>query len=292
MSKKPSAKAAAKQEAKEVAQEIQAKANEVASDAQSQMQDVAQQTKEQARELADQAQTQAKSAVASRKNQAVNELGSVAQAFRQSSNQLRQQDQDALAQYTDQVAHQLDRVTGYLDDRGVDDLLEDVEGFARRQPEVFIGGAFALGLAAARFFKSSAERRRSRYYGYETTAYGPGSYNQPAWVDDVRQPGYQRAQARRTTTPYDFDSYNTVFRRHHDSRFGRVGNGNTYTRYEPAYRYGYDLASDVNYSDQGDWTRLEPVAQRHWESEHDSDTAWEEVKDAVQHAWRTVRNTL
>jgi hypothetical protein len=34
-------------------------------------------------------------------------------------------------------------------------LIDDVEDFARREPAVFIGGAIAIGLVAARFLKSS-----------------------------------------------------------------------------------------------------------------------------------------
>lgn len=37
------------------------------------------------------------------------------------------------------------------------ELAADVEGFTRRQPALFMGGAFVLGLTTARFLKSSRE---------------------------------------------------------------------------------------------------------------------------------------
>lgn len=41
------------------------------------------------------------------------------------------------------------------------ELFDDLTRFARRQPTVFLGGSIFLGLAAARFLKSSADRRAS-----------------------------------------------------------------------------------------------------------------------------------
>jgi hypothetical protein len=42
------------------------------------------------------------------------------------------------------------------------DVIERVQGYARRHPAAFFGGAFALGLGLARFFKSSARSRGRR----------------------------------------------------------------------------------------------------------------------------------
>ena len=49
-------------------------------------------------------------------------------------------------------------MTGYLRERDLEGLLEDVEQFARRRPEVFLAGTFLAGLLLARFLKSSGER--------------------------------------------------------------------------------------------------------------------------------------
>jgi hypothetical protein len=103
--------------------------------------------------------------------------------------QLQEKDQPALAQYANQAADQIERFSHYLQERDVDQLLGEAQRFARRQPTLFLGGAFALGLLAARFLKSSSERTRGDedyYYGgygsypdrsrYMTSPYG---YNYP-----------------------------------------------------------------------------------------------------------------
>jgi hypothetical protein len=79
----------------------------------------------------------------------------VTQAFRQTTQTLRDQQHDAIARYVEQAAVQVDRFTQSLRDKDVGQLLTDAQRLARRQPGVFVGSAFALGLLAARFLKSS-----------------------------------------------------------------------------------------------------------------------------------------
>lgn len=100
------------------------------------------------------------------KNKATEGIGTAAHAVRQSTQQLRDQRHDTIAQYVESAADQLDRFASRLKEKNVSDLLEDAQRFARRQPALFIGGAFALGLLGSRFFKSSsAERQMDRMYG-------------------------------------------------------------------------------------------------------------------------------
>jgi hypothetical protein len=149
------------------------------------------QVQQKAQEVASQAQDQAKSAVAARKDQAAEQLGSVAQAIRTTSGELRNQEQATVAQYVDKVADQVDRISGYLGERDVDQLLEDAENMARRQPELFLGGAFLVGLLLGRFIKSSGERRLARreqelgrryqHYGYpENYPSGSVGFDRPS----------------------------------------------------------------------------------------------------------------
>lgn len=109
-----------------------------------------------AKAAAGQVGEQAKNTLASQKDEAARQLGGLAESLRQTSRQLRQQDQGAIASYSNKVADQIDRASGYLQERNLDDLRHDAEAFARRQPEIFIGGAFTLGLLVARFLRSSA----------------------------------------------------------------------------------------------------------------------------------------
>ena len=59
-----------------------------------------------------------------------------------------------------------------------------------------------------------------------------------------------------------------------------------YDRYEPAYRYGYTLASDNRYTGK-EWTAIEAEARRDWEKNNQG--AWEDFKDAIRYAWDRVR---
>ena len=65
---------------------------------------------------------------------------------------------EAAAKYTDTAAQKLQDVAGYFENRNVRDMARDLEGFARRNPAMFLGAAFGLGILAARFFKSTPTR--------------------------------------------------------------------------------------------------------------------------------------
>ncbi len=62
---------------------------------------------------------------------------------------------EAAAKYTGNAAQKIEDVAGYFESKSVRDMARDLEGFARRNPAVFFGAAFGLGLIAARFLKSS-----------------------------------------------------------------------------------------------------------------------------------------
>jgi len=59
------------------------------------------------------------------------------------------------ARYAQTAASKIEQVAGYFENRDLRGLTRDVESYARRNPAVFIGAAFGLGLLAARFLKSS-----------------------------------------------------------------------------------------------------------------------------------------
>ena len=98
------------------------------------------------------------SSVDQQKNRAADGLGGIANVIRNAGNELRTEN-ETLAQYVDMASDQLRRFADQIRQRGVADMLDDVHMFARRRPAVFIGGAFVVGLALARFLKSSGERR-------------------------------------------------------------------------------------------------------------------------------------
>jgi hypothetical protein len=86
--------------------------------------------------------------------------------------------------------------------------------------------------------------------------------------------------------PRSFDYYESDFRRNFDDSYS--SRGYAYNQFQPAYRYGYDLANNEQYRGY-DWNRLEPEARTRWTTDH-PDNAWEDFKDAIRHAWDQVRN--
>ena len=195
----------------QLADQAQAKAGEVVGQAQETMGQVAGQVREQAtRRMGDQV------------NQAADRLGSVSQAFQTVGQQLREQDQGWLASYTDRATEQVDRFSNYLREKDVDELVGDVEELARRQPALFLGGAFALGLLAARFLKSSRPAPESQGYrggragsgrgtGYSDTGYrsgyapttGSGSRAGSETPTYQGPPGFEGAPAEQEATGYE-----------------------------------------------------------------------------------------
>jgi hypothetical protein len=104
------------------------------------------------------------SRVDQQKNRAADGLGGIADVFRAASDELRNEN-ETLASYVDMASDQLRSFATQIRQRGVGDMMDDVNAFARRRPALFIGGAFLLGVGLARFLKSSADAGSERNYG-------------------------------------------------------------------------------------------------------------------------------
>jgi hypothetical protein len=110
-------------------------------------------------ELASQAQDKAseqvEAGVSKGKNRAADTRGAVAQSLLISSQQLRDQDRRTVGGVVEKAANRMERWADYVQNTDAREMANRVEGFARREPAIFLGGAFALGLLGARFLKSS-----------------------------------------------------------------------------------------------------------------------------------------
>lgn len=87
-------------------------------------------------------------------------LSDVAGSLRKVGETLRDSDKqnpliDSAVKYGDRLAQRVEQISGYLEQKDLPEILRDTERFARRNPAIFVGGAFLLGFAAARFLKSS-----------------------------------------------------------------------------------------------------------------------------------------
>jgi len=81
----------------------------------------------------------------------------------------------------------------------------------------------------------------------------------------------------------DFNMYDKEFRTHFQNTYG--SRGVTYDRFQPAYRYGYDLGGDQRFRGRN-WNEIERDVRRDWESRNQG--PWEDFKDAVRHGWNKV----
>jgi len=99
------------------------------------------------------------------RNRAVDTLSDVARALQSSATQMRdEQHHDDTAHYVERAGRQVQRFAEYIRNADPGDIADRTEDFARRQPAAFLGGAFALGLAGARFLKSSRrQEQRDRW---------------------------------------------------------------------------------------------------------------------------------
>jgi hypothetical protein len=119
---------------------------------------------------------QAAGQLASQKDRASQGLGSIATAVRGTSKPLRDQKQEAIAEYVDKAATQIERFAARLRERDVQDIVHDAERFARQRPAIFAGAAFAAGVLAARFLKSSAPASYAGRGDRSGQAYGANQF--------------------------------------------------------------------------------------------------------------------
>jgi hypothetical protein len=109
---------------------------------------------EQIKDKALQRVEEAKERATSGKDKLSDRVRRVSSAIRLAGDDLRLED-DLVARYADRASERFERAADYLRTADPKQAVRDVEGFARREPGLFFGGAFLLGLAAARFLKSS-----------------------------------------------------------------------------------------------------------------------------------------
>lgn len=135
-----------------VGQQASAKAQEAASVAQ-----------EKASELREHGSTRLRNELDQRSNQAGSQMRSLAEALRRSGNDLDNQGNVNASQLTGQAADRIERLGSYLKEKSGDELMGDIEAFARRRPWMLAGLGMLAGVAAARFMKASSEERYGTY---------------------------------------------------------------------------------------------------------------------------------
>jgi uncharacterized protein (TIGR02271 family) len=84
-----------------------------------------------------------------------------------------------------------------------------------------------------------------------------------------------------------FDNYDEGFRTDYNTHY--TTSGYSYDQYQPAYRYGYTLASDERYTNRN-WAEMEPEIRRRWEGTNQG--TWEDFKDAIRRGWEEVKEAV
>jgi len=119
--------------------------------------------KARAKRLASEAQDkvggQVREEIESGRRRAAGTLDGVAQSLISSA----EENEGIAGRYIERAGHQVQRLSEYLESTDVQQIMTQTENFARRQPLLFLGGAFALGLVAARFIKSSQRAEVSSF---------------------------------------------------------------------------------------------------------------------------------
>lgn len=143
--------------------------------AKEQVQDVAERAQAAVGDATTKADVKVREQLDQRSTDAGSQLSASADALRSSSDDLRAQGNAFAAQAAERAADQAHRLGAYLEQADADQILEDVERVARRNPWAVVVGGVIVGAAASRFLKASGERR----WNTPTERSAPAAYQAP-----------------------------------------------------------------------------------------------------------------
>jgi len=101
--------------------------------------------------------------------------------------------------------------------------------------------------------------------------------------DTVRRTDVRVEDARGDRTGSGTTNYDADFQNDFRTRFG---NSDRYEDYAPAYRYGYDMASDPRYRGRS-FDEVERDLRTDYERQNPN-SAWERMKDSIRYGWDKV----
>jgi hypothetical protein len=130
-------------------------------------QDAAGQAREKAQEGAERAREGIRGQIDQRSTQAGQQVGTHASDIRSVADGLREQGKDGPAKLAEQAADRTERLGTWLEESDGDQILHEVEDFARRNPWAVALGGLAVGFAASRMLRASSTDR------YQTGAIPP-----------------------------------------------------------------------------------------------------------------------
>lgn len=176
----------------------------------------------------------------SRKDKAVETMSNVADAIRGTSEKLK--GVGPLGDVAERAAAGIENVADFFEGKKIGDIVRDVERFARREPALFLGATFALGLIGGRFLKSS---------GHRSAGGGASSARAGGGLQSERAAAYGGSYADEYGSEYlqddDLEDADTM-------RFGTYGNA--------AGRSGGQTRGPSNTLPMGSRTGSSPTATR------------------------------
>lgn len=95
------------------------------------------------------------------KHEAAAGLRAFAGAVRNAGEELADNDQGTAARFVREAASGLERLATSLGKKQLEDIVEDVRDFGRKNPAAFIAGSVLAGMALGRFVRSSDEKQSS-----------------------------------------------------------------------------------------------------------------------------------
>jgi ElaB/YqjD/DUF883 family membrane-anchored ribosome-binding protein len=142
------------------------------------VQEAASSAQEKASELRDKGSTRLRDQLETRTSEVGAQAKSVAEALRRSGENLQEENRSA-ARVVSGAADRVERLGGYLEQRRGEEIVRDVENFARSRPWLIAGVGMLVGVAAARFVKASSEQRHGAGRPGSRSGY-QGSWSPPA----------------------------------------------------------------------------------------------------------------
>lgn len=112
-----------------------------------------QQTEEIYKLLREQVAERVKSFLTQQKEKTTKEIDSLANAFRETGDNLRQRNHGTFAAYANEVADRVERFSEELRHNDMDSAIQKVKRLARENPLAFMGGVFTLGVMFGHFLK-------------------------------------------------------------------------------------------------------------------------------------------
>lgn len=158
----------AKAHASEAGHQAKATASQASERLRETARSAAAQAKQRAVETGEQLRSEGEAYLQQHKARAADEVSHVSAAIRSAAERLRDEDDTSIAGWAETLADQIDGVSDYVRDADLGEVMRDVQGFARRRPELVAGGLFVAGLVLARVLKASSESQRHEGRGMET----------------------------------------------------------------------------------------------------------------------------